>query len=163
MKLLKEIIPYVLIVVIVVIIRTYVVTPVKVQGESMIPTLKNKEILLLKKYDKKYERFDIIVFKTDGDKLVKRVIGLPGEHIKYVDNKLYVNNELVKDAIDVDTEDFDLKYLGVNKIPEGYYFVLGDNRGNSTDSRLIGLIDENTILGSTSFSIFPFSTFGKVK
>lgn len=163
MKLLKEIIPYVLIVVIVVIIRTYVVTPVKVQGESMTPTLKNKEILLLKKYDKKYERFDIIVFKTDGDKLVKRVIGLPGEHIKYVDNKLYVNNELVKDAIDVATEDFDLKSLGVNTIPEGYYFVLGDNRGNSTDSRLIGLIDEHTILGSTSFSIFPFSTFGKIK
>lgn len=163
MKILKEVIPYVLIVIIVVVIRTYVVTPVKVQGDSMIPTLKNKEILLLKKYDKKYERFDIIVFKTEDDKLVKRVIGLPGEHIKYVDNKLYVNDKLVKDAIDVETENFDLNYLGVDKIPEGYYFVLGDNRGNSTDSRLIGLIDEKTILGSTSFSIFPFSTFGKVK
>lgn len=163
MKILKEIIPYVVIVVVVLIIRTYIVTPVKVQGDSMVPTLKDKEILLLKKYDTKYERFDIIVFKTDDSKLVKRVIGLPGEHVKYVDNKLYINNKIVKDVVIEKTEDFDLNSIGHNKIPEGYYFVLGDNRDNSTDSRLIGLISEKTILGTTNFSVFPFSNFGKIK
>jgi signal peptidase I len=163
MKVIKEIIPYVLIVVAVVTIRMFIITPVKVQGDSMTPTLNDKEILLLKKYDTKYERFDIVVFKTDDSKLVKRVIGLPGEHIKYVDNKLYVNNKIVEDAIEGETEDFDLNYIGYDRIPEGYYFVLGDNRGNSTDSRLIGLISKKSMLGTTNFSIFPFNDFGKIK
>ena len=83
--------------------------------------------------------------------------------IRYVDNKLYINNKIVKDVVIEKTEDFDLNSIGHNKIPEGYYFVLGDNRDNSTDSRLIGLISEKTILGTTSFSIFPFSDFGKIK
>lgn len=163
MKILKEIIPYLVIVIVVLVIRSYIVTPVKVQGDSMVPTLKDKEVLLLKKYDKEYVRFDIVVFKTDDSKLVKRVIGLPGEHIKFVDNKLYINDKIVKDVVVEKTEDFDLKSLGYNKIPKGYYFVLGDNRDNSTDSRLIGLISEKAILGTTSFSIFPFSSFGKIK
>lgn len=164
MKLVKNLIPYIIIFVIVVIIRTYIITPVKVVGSSMVPTLEDKELLLLKKYDHKYERFEIVVFNYGASKLVKRVIGLPGEHVKYENNKLYINNELIEeDFISVKTTDFDLKQIGYDIIPEGYYFVVGDNRNNSKDSRMIGLISADDILGSTSFSFFPFNKFGVIK
>ena len=105
-----------------------------------------------------------MVFNYGASKLVKRVIGLPGEHVKYENNKLYINNELIEeDFISVKTTDFDLKQLGYDIIPDGYYFVVGDNRNNSKDSRMIGLISADDILGSTSFSFFPFNKFGVIK
>jgi len=161
MKFLKEIIPYIIIIVAVVLIRTFIITPVQVDGDSMNPTLSDNEILILKKYDKSYERFDIIVFNYNNSKLVKRIIGLPGETISYKNNELYINNEKIDDVqLNVITNDFDLNELGYKIIPEGYYFVLGDNRDNSLDSRIIGLVSEENILGITNFSIFPFNKFG---
>lgn len=161
MKLVKEIVPYVIIVIVVVLIRSFVVTPVQVDGDSMYPTLINNEILILKKYDKSYERFDIVVFNYNNSKLVKRIIGLPGENIFYKNNQLYINNKKINDVnLNVLTNDFNLDDLGYTKIPEGYYFVLGDNRINSLDSRVIGLISEEDILGVANFSIFPFNKFG---
>ena len=161
MKFLKEIIPYIIIIVAVVLIRTFIITPVQVDGDSMNPTLSDNEILILKKYDKSYERFDIIVFNYNNSKLVKRIIGLPGETISYKNNELYINNEKIDDVqLNVITNDFDLNELGYEIIPEGYYFVLGDNRDNSLDSRIIGLVSEENILGITNFSIFPFNKFG---
>lgn len=161
MKLVKEIVPYVIIVIVVVLIRSFVVTPVQVDGDSMYPTLINNEILILKKYDKSYERFDIVVFNYNNSKLVKRIIGLPGENIFYKNNQLYINNKKINDVnLNVLTNDFNLNDLGYTKIPEGYYFVLGDNRINSLDSRVIGLISEEDILGVANFSIFPFDKFG---
>lgn len=161
MKLVKEIVPYVIIVIVVVLIRSFVVTPVQVDGDSMYPTLINNEILILKKYDKSYERFDIVVFNYNDSKLVKRIIGLPGENIFYKNNQLYINNKKINDVnLNVLTNDFNLDDLGYTKIPEGYYFVLGDNRINSLDSRVIGLISEEDILGVANFSIFPFDKFG---
>lgn len=158
MKFLKESIPYVIIFIMVVIIRSFIVTPVVVSGESMNDTLKDGNILLLKKYDKKYNHGEIIVFNYNDSKLVKRVIGLPGEHVSYKDGKLYINGSEVEDAFSLITRDFDLKQLGIDKIPDGYYFVLGDNRNRSSDSRMIGLINEKDIEGSTSFSLLPFKS-----
>ena len=161
---LKELWSYVLIVVVVILIRTFIVSPVRVDGNSMLTTLKNGETLLLKKYDKKLERFDIIVFTNGKDKLIKRVIGLPGEHVKYKDNKLYINDGLVEDVkLLTKTNDFKLEDLGVSVIPDNYYFVLGGNRTNSTDSRIIGLISINDIKGTVDFRIFPFDKFGSIE
>lgn len=161
MKFLKEIIPYIIIVVVVVLIRSFIVTPVQVDGESMYPTLDDKQILILKKYDKSYERFDIVVFNYNGSKLVKRIIGLPGETVSYKNNELYINGEKIDDVeLDCITSDFDLFDLGYTVIPEGYYFVMGDNRNNSLDSRRIGLISEDKIFGVTIFSLFPLNKFG---
>ena len=81
-KIFKELIPYLIIIVVVVSIRIFIVTPVQVSGDSMRPTLKNREILLLKKYDRSFQRFDIVVIDYDNDRLIKRIIGLPGETIK---------------------------------------------------------------------------------
>lgn len=159
MKYLKEAIPYVLIFVFVVLLRTFVITPVIVSGDSMNTTLKDGQYLLLKKYDKTYSRYEVIVFNYDNSKLVKRIIGLPGEHIAYKDGKLYINGEMVEDQFANQTVDFDLKYLGYDTIPEGYYFVLGDNRKYSSDSRIIGLISEDMIEGTTNFRFFPLGKF----
>lgn len=159
-KIIKEIYPYLLIVVVVILIRTFIITPVQVDGTSMVPTLKDKEILLLKKYETKYDRFDIVVFNLDKERLIKRVIGLPGESIEYKNNKLYINGKRIKEKFKTNskTEDFKLEEIGYKKIPKGYYFVVGDNRNNSVDSRIIGLVSEKDIQGSTSLSVFPPKT-----
>jgi len=96
------------------------------------------------------------VFDFQNTKLVKRVIGLPGEHIKYEDGILYINGVEYEDTFSLNTIDFDLNDLGIDNIPEGYYFVLGDNRMKSSDSRIIGLISEKDINGTTTFSLWPF-------
>ncbi|MBE6159767.1 MAG: signal peptidase I [Lactobacillales bacterium] len=157
----KELIPYVIIIVVVVLIRMFIVTPVQVDGNSMYPTLKDNEILLLKKYDQKYKRFDIVVLNYNNSKLIKRIIGLPGEHIEYKDNKLYVNGKYVKERFkrNTETSDFEID----KKIPKGYYFVMGDNRDNSTDSRMIGFISKNDLEGVSDIALFPFDRFGSVK
>lgn len=160
MKFLKELMPYIVIIVVVVLIRSYIITPVIVSGKSMMPTLEHRQVLLLKKYDKKISRFDIVVINHENEKLVKRVIGLPGDKIEYINNKLYINDKLEEDNYGFGyTDDFSTS----TKIPDGYYLVLGDNRTNSTDSRVIGLIKKSDILGTTNFSLFPFNKIGIIK
>lgn len=164
MKIIKELWSYVLIIIIVLLIRCFVVSPIRVDGSSMVPTLKDGDFLLLKKYDKEIERFDIVVLKNGSDKLIKRVIGLPGEHIEYIDNELYINHEKIVDIkLFTKTNDFMLEDLGVSVIPDDYYFVLGDNRTNSTDSRIIGLVSKKDIQGTVDFRIFPFNKFGSIE
>ena len=77
----KEYLPYVIIIIVIVLIRSFVVTLVRVDGNSMVDTLHNGEILVLNKLDKDYKRFDIVVIKYNNERLVKRVIGLPGEQV----------------------------------------------------------------------------------
>lgn len=164
MKYIKELVPYIIIIIVVVLLRTFIITPVRVNGPSMNSTLNDGDILLLEKYDTDFQRFDIVVLKYNGEKLVKRVIGLPGETIEYKDNTLYINNKKINEPFLVEeTEDFSLKKLGYDKIPDGYYFVVGDNRDNSLDSRFIGLIPKDTMEGKVVFRLFPFKNFGKIK
>ena len=101
MRIIKELIPYVFIIVIVVLIRTFIVTPVIVSGSSMDPTLNNGNILILNKLAKTYNRDDIVVIdvKVNGkrERIVKRIIGLPGETVKYDNNILYINGKRTND------------------------------------------------------------------
>ena len=130
----------------------------------MNPTLYNNNIILLNKLDYKLneiKRFDVVVIKVKNEKLIKRVIGLPGEYVEYKDNNLYVDGFLIDEKFKhATTSDFKLETLGYLKIPGDKYFVVGDNRNNSVDSRVIGLIDKSDILGSVSYKIIPV---GKVK
>lgn len=160
----KAAVPYLIIIIVVVLIRSFIITPIRVDGQSMYSTLSDGDILLLKKYDKNYKRFDVVVFKNGDNRLIKRIIGLPGEKIEYKDNKLYVNDKLIKEKFlknNQETYDFSIEELGIEKVPNGSYFVLGDNRTNSTDSRVLGTIDKNEIQGTVDFSIFPFDKIGK--
>lgn len=165
MKYVKEYLPYLGIILVVILLRLYVISPVQVDGSSMVPTLKDNEILLLKKYDHSLDRFDIVVLKYKNEKLVKRIIGLPGETVAYVDNKLFINDKMIEESFlpeNIQTRDFALSNIGYDTIPKDYYFVVGDNRGDSLDSRYIGLFHKKDIEGTVSFRLFPFNTFGKI-
>ncbi len=163
-NILKEYLPYILILIVIIFIRTFIVTLVRVDGSSMENTLHNGEILILNKLDKDFDRFDIIVIKYNNERLVKRIIGLPGEQVRYRNNQLFINGKKIKEKfIDGETANFNIMELGYNKIPKNYYFVVGDNRDNSLDSRYIGLIKKEQIQGTTKIRLFPFRKIGKIK
>lgn len=131
----------------------------------MYPTLNDKDIMILNKIGYEVnglERFDIVVVKYHDKYLIKRVIGLPGDNIKYKDNKLYINDEYVEEPFlndDVVTWDFEM----VGTVPEDSYFVMGDNRVVSMDSRDLGTFKKSRIIGKTNFTVYPFSNFGTKK
>ena len=159
LKLLKELLPYIIIIIAVIIIRTFIFTPVVVNGPSMMNTLHNGDVMILDKIGMKLggiKRFDIVVIQTGKTKIIKRVIGLSGETISYKNNKLYINGKEVSDNHSNEiTYDFEEV-----KIPDGEYYVLGDNRTDSVDSRILGTIPKNEILGHATFIIYPFNRFG---
>ena len=158
-KFIKELIPYIVIVIVVVLIRSFIATPVIVSGDSMTPTLKNKQLLLLNKINYKIndiKRFDIVVINIDNKEIIKRVIGLPGENILYRNNKLYIDGHELENDYNFAVDDFSLKTIcNCSRIPEDKYLVLGDNRKVSADSRIIGLIDKKDIEGNVNVSLWP--------
>ena len=109
-------------------------------------------------------RFDIVVIKYDGDLIIKRVIGLPGDKVEMQNNKLYINDKAYDEtylASGTNTPNFSVMDINnTETIPEGYYLVLGDNREESKDSRSIGLIKRKDIKGKASLTIFPFTRIG---
>ena len=162
-----NILSYIFVIIVAVLIKEFVFSPIKVQGTSMEPNLQDGDIMILNEIGyhlNGLERFDIVVVRTDEGKIIKRVVGFPGDTIKYQDNKLYINGNLIEEEFSHDvTHNFDLNEIGHDKIPDGYYFVIGDNRGNSLDSRKIGLIKKQQIMGKTDFVVYPFAKFGKIK
>lgn len=166
-KQIKEILPYIIIIIVVVLIRSFIITPIIVSGDSMKPNLHDGEVLLERKIgynSSSIKRFDIVVIKNDNEEIIKRIIGMPGEHIAYKNNKLYVNDKLMEMNFNYrDTNDFNLEEIcSCTSIPEGKYLVLGDNRPISKDSRIIGLVDEKDILGKAVYRIWPISKFGDI-
>ena len=114
-------------------------------------------ILILNKLDHKYNRYDIVVFNYNGERLIKRIIGMPKDKIESKDNVLYINDiEVDENYISSPTNDF-IEIVGDNE-----YLLLGDNRKNSFDSRYIGSINKNDIIGTISIRLFPFSKIGKI-
>jgi len=161
MKFIRELIPYLIIILVVLILRTFVITPIIVSGESMVPTLDGGELMLLKKYDTSYERFDIVVVNknVEGDNLIKRVIGLPGETIRYRNGNLYINDEIIEDTYAYgETGNFREITLGNDE-----YFLMGDNREISLDSRSLGIIKNKEIEGTVGIVLYPFNKLGSVK
>ena len=159
----KEAKDYILIIIAVLIIRTFIVTPAIVDGASMDYTLEDGQLVFINKFVyniKDVERFDIVVLNNeeDNDRIIKRIIGLPNETIEYNNNQLYVNGKLVEQNYEVEaTEDFTV----VTK--ENEYFVLGDNRDVSKDSRMLGNFNKEDIVGRVNFRILPFKKFGSIQ
>ena len=156
---LVELIPYVAIIIIVLLIKQFLFTTVIVHGASMENTLHDRDIMFLDKIGTKLfgiNRFDIVVVDTDNNKIIKRVIGLPGETVEYRNNKLYINGKELEDNHSSKyTSDF-----GPITLDNNSYYVLGDNRTNSVDSRMIGSISKSEIIGHARFIIFPLTRFG---
>jgi signal peptidase I len=151
----KEIINYLLIIGIAffsaTLIQRYVFSQAIVKGESMQPTLHNNDILILWQLGD-IKRDDVIVFQPENetDPFIKRIIGVPGDTLKFEKLTVYLNGNEIESCSIIDTMCQQDKEL---VIPEGYYFVMGDNRNNSTDSRKLGLIKEEQILGEAVFRL----------
>ena len=153
---LKEILPYIIILVEVILFRTFIATPVIVNGPSMQETLHTNDILILRRTSK-INRYDIVVANHNGDKLIKRVMGIPGDKIKCVSGTIYVNNEEVSSYGYGTSFDFAQVILGENE-----YFLIGDNREDSLDSRYFGPVEKSNISGVADFRVFPFNKIGKL-
>ena len=148
--------------------------PFTVSGASMYPTLHNGDRMILSKIGD-INRFDVVVLKAPDENVeyIKRVIGMPGDTLELKQGVLYINGKKIEqpfintEALQKQTvfiDDFTLQSLtGETKIPEGNYFVMGDNRGVSRDSRMIGLIDRKAIEGKAVFTIWPMNQFGGQK
>lgn len=154
-------------------LRQFVFTPVIVKGHSMDPTLSDGERVIALK-NTKINRFDIVTLHAPdepGKNYIKRVIGLPGETVELKEDLLYINGEEIPEPFldefknempkgSLFTENFALADIGAKTVPEGKLFVLGDNRQNSKDSRIIGFIDKKEIMGDVRFAIWPLNRFG---
>ena len=152
------------------VVTHYVGHHTRVDGSSMNNTLKNGDYLVIEKvsyYLHDPERYDIIVFPfTDEVNYIKRIIGLPGETVQIKDGKVFINgNELSDDVYG--NELINDPGLAANPVSLGAneYFVLGDNRNSSIDSRkpVVGNIDGKKIDGKAVFRIYPFAAFGGVE
>lgn len=161
-----------LIIVVFILLGVFAVQPVVVEGTSMLPQLHDGERLLVNKlvYYKwrsvswgHLERGDIVVFwyPSDPDKsYVKRVIGLPGETVEVRSGKVYINGrELVEPYIDT-IHNQNLRENVIKSVDQHYYFVMGDNRDNSSDSRVWGLVPEKYIYGKAFFRYWKPSDVG---
>jgi len=161
--------------VIAVLIVVFVVQPVRVEGQSMMPRLHDQDRIFVNKFiyplrewigeKDPIKRGDIVVllFPDDPSKsYIKRVVGLPGEEINVENGKLYVN------GVQIDEPYLDTEYLSADTMPgsvhvrDHHYFVMGDNRRNSSDSRYWGQVPEKYIYGQAIFRYYPFTPFERV-
>ena len=147
-----------------VLIATLLLPILQISGDSMSPTLEHDEIVVLLK-TKKFERGDLIGFYYQGKILLKRVIALPEDEVAIdADGNVYVNGELLDEpyVTDKGLGDCDLEFP--YKVPGTSYFVMGDRRSNSVDSRnsVVGCIPQEDIIGKVFIRVWPFSRFGFV-
>ncbi|QKS70645.1 signal peptidase I [Paenalkalicoccus suaedae] len=150
--------------------REFLFTNYIVYGKSMMPTIHDGERIIVNKFN--YEinqpnRFDLIIFHANEESdYIKRVVGLPGDELYYEDDILYVNDEPIsEDYLDYHreqydgepfTEDFTLEEVtSETVVPDGHVFVLGDNRQNSVDSRDIGFVPLEEIVGRVNMAFWP--------
>lgn len=141
-------------------LKTFIFATSIVDGESMDPTLQDGERVIFNKIIyilDEPERGDIVIIEKPHKNYVKRVIGLPGETIEINDGHLYINGNRYDQTFLSESAQRQSGNYGPEKVPEGSYFVMGDNRAISKDSRNgLGYIEEDEIIGRSEFVIFPF-------
>jgi signal peptidase I len=140
----------------VVALRLFVVTSVRVAGESMAPTLHQGQVLLVDKLGDDVHRGDLVVFHdpNQGTPSVKRVVGVAGDRVVIRDAVLSVNNREVPEPY-VDRASIDGLYTPTTVVPEGHVFVLGDNRARSLDSRVYGPVALDDVDGRVLLRLWP--------
>ena len=145
----------------------------KIKGDSMENSLKDGDQIIINKLAYSFgvpKRYDIVVFPYNKGKniyYVKRIIGLPGETIQIINSSIFINGKLLYESFGKESMDEYTEGIAKNKIRLGdnEYFVLGDNRNDSTDSRdkTVGAIKKEDILGKVILRVYPFSSFGKIR
>ncbi len=156
-------------IVIALIITNFIASHTKVEGNSMESTLENGDDIIVEKFSYLTgdpERYDIIVFReSESVNYIKRVIALPGETIQITEGKIYINERAIFDAYgNAKMEDGGIAEKPI-KLGQDEYFVLGDNRNASKDSRdkAVGVIKRDQIIGKAWLRVLPFDNFGKLE
>ncbi|MFZ5351740.1 MAG: signal peptidase I [Bacillota bacterium] len=146
------------------ILRTFVFQMAIVNQISMEPTLQEGQMLVISKMNYIVgtpDRGDIVVFKdvSQNKLLIKRVIGLPGETVEIKNGKVYINDEVLEDYTELETNSYG---QNIWQVPQGKYFVMGDNRPHSRDSRAdtVGFVEKGEVVGQAVFRIWPVNQLG---
>ncbi len=142
--------------------------PVKVEGTSMLPGLEDQERIFINKFVYRFEsigRGDIVVFHYPRDpnkSYIKRVIGEAGDRVRIVDGRVYVNGLMMEEPY-VPADYADLRSYPEVKVPPHCYYLLGDHRTSSSDSRDFGPVDQRFIYGKAVFVYWPVDKLGKLR
>jgi signal peptidase I len=149
------------------VIIVFLYQPVKVEGTSMAPLLSDQERIFINKFVYRFEpiqRGDVVVFwyPVDPSKsFIKRVVGLPGEKVEIRQGTVYVNDKVVPEPY-VPPQYEDLSDFGPKTVPADSYFVMGDHRISSNDSRVFGPVASRFIYGRAVFAYWPVDHFGSL-
>jgi signal peptidase I len=150
-----------------VVIIIFFYQPVKVEGTSMTPLISDQERIFINKFVYRFEpieRGDVVVFWYPLDRsksFIKRVVGLPDDMVEIREGQVYVNGKFLPEPY-VPPESADLGTLSPTRIPKGEYFVMGDHRTSSNDSRIFGPVPRNFIYGKAVFAYWPVDHFGSI-
>ena len=148
-------------------VRPFVVEAFYIPSQSMVPTLKVQDRVLVNKFIYRFtepQRGDIVVFKSvegGGEDLIKRVVGVPGDEIAVRGGTLFVNGEPQKEPY-VNEKFPDRSFSARTTVPDGHYFMMGDNRANSRDSRYFGPVPKKNIEGEAFLRFWPPSRIGSL-
>jgi len=149
-------------------IITFLYQPVKVEGTSMAPQLHDQDRLFINKFAynfEKIDRDDVVVFYYPRDtqkSYIKRVIGLPGDEVRITDGQVFVNGKALTEPY-VPERYRDVRSMDEFHVPEGEYFVMGDHRSISSDSRDFGPVERSLIYGKAAFVYWPREEMGVVR
>lgn len=152
-------------------ISQFLIMHTRIPSGSMIPTIEPGDHLivnLIPSYYREPEKGEIVVFEYNGEHLIKRVIGEPGDIIDLHEGKIYINGNEINETSYIYTYNSTREYAGSEIdfpyiVPEDSYFMMGDNREGSADSRIFGSIPKDAIIAIGAFKIFPFDMIGIVK
>ena len=149
------------------VIIVFLYQPVKVEGTSMAPLLSDQERIFINKFVYRFEpieRGDVVVFWYPLDRsksFIKRVIGLPGETVEIRQGAVYVDGKLIPEPY-VPSQYEDLSDFALVHVPKDSYFVMGDHRISSNDSRVFGPVESRYIYGRAVFAYWPVDHFGSL-
>lgn len=152
-------------------ISQFLIMHTRIPSGSMIPTINKGDHLivnLIPNYYRLPDRGEVVVFEYNGENLIKRVIGLPGDEIDLVEGKVYINGEEVDETAYILTLNSTREYVGSEVefpyiVPENQYFMMGDNREGSADSRIFGAISKEKLLAIGALKIYPLQEIGILK
>lgn len=149
-------------------IITFLYQPVRVEGTSMLPELRDQDRLFINKFAYRFEsisRGDVVVFHYPRDpekSYIKRVIALPGDSLRIDEGRVYVNGHQIDESY-VPKRYRDVRSMPEIVIPQGDYFVMGDHRSISSDSRDFGPVDRELIYGKAAFIYWPADNMGVIR
>ncbi len=157
----RENIPYIIFLIIFTISLQTIVSPTRVVGISMEPTLNNGNFLFVNRVHRNYGNGDIVtISREDQPTLIKRIIGMEGDTIEFKNGEIYLNDKLLNESYIINNNNEPNRKI---EIPDGKIYVMGDNRLNSEDSRNLGFFDYDAIDGLAYFRLYPISKFGLLK